>query len=126
MTVVMQDKFVLFSTLCLGFWAMGMILGGVIPVLNYITTGSARTISFNKKWNLIMRGKKARQFVLAQFCFFSGFATSFISMLLLYNLWWILLVVALISIPFMFHATIHADRAPRKNMFFESEDFWHS
>ena len=60
MTVVLKNNFVLFSNLCLGVWVMGMFLGGIIPVLNYMITGKARTISFDKKWNIIMNGKKAR------------------------------------------------------------------
>jgi hypothetical protein len=126
MTVLMQDKVGLFGYLCLGFWAIWMILAGVIPVVNYIVTGNARTQSLDKRWNLIMKGKKGQQFVFAQFFLFSGFIFAFISHLLLYRFWWVGLVFTLASIPFMIRATVNADRVPRKNIFFEIEDLWHS
>jgi hypothetical protein len=126
MTVLMQDKVVLFSYLCLGFWAIWMVLAGVIPVLNYIVTNKSRTTSLDKRWNIIMKGKKARQFVLAQFCLASGSAFSFITIWTSLSFWWIGWVVALTSIPFMLHATVNADRVPRKSMIFEIEDLWHS
>ena len=125
MTLLMQDKVVLFSYLCLGFWAMWMILAGVLPLLNYMVTGNARTTSVDKRWNLIMEGKKARQFVIAQFCLFSSFVFSFTLNLLSYRFWWISLIFTLASIPFMIRATVNADRIPRKNIFFEIEDLWH-
>jgi hypothetical protein len=126
MAVVIQDKFVLLASLCLGIWGILVILGGVIPILNYIVTGRARTISPDKKWNIIMKEKKARQFVLAQFCFVSGIAFSFFTIWTSLSFWWIGWVVALPSIPFMLNATVNADRVPRKNVFFETEDLWHS
>jgi hypothetical protein len=126
MTALTQDKVVLFGYLCLGVWAIWMTLAGVIPVVNYIVTGNARTQSLDKRWNLIMKGKKGQQFVSAQFFLFSGFIFAFISRLLLYRFWWIGIVFTLASIPFMIRATVNADRVPRKNIFFEIEDLWHS
>jgi len=126
MTALLQDKVLLFGFLCLGFWALWMILAGVIPVLNYIVTGKSRTTSLNKRSYIVMKGKKARQFVLSQLCLFSGFVFAFISHLLLYRFWWIGLIFMLASIPFMIHATVKADRVPRKNIFFNIEDLWHS
>ena len=126
MTALTQDKVLLFGYLCLGFWAVWMILAGVIPVVNYIVTGNARTQSLDKRWNLIMKGKKGRQFVFAQFFLFSSFMFSFMLNLLSYRFWWIGLVFTLASIPFMIRATVNADRVLRKNVFFEIEDLWHS
>ena len=126
MTVLMQDKVVLFGYLCLGFWAIWMILAGVIPVVNYIVTGNARTQSLDKRWNLIMKGKKARQFVISQFCLFGSFVFLFMLNLLSYRFWWLGFVFTLASIPFMIRATVNAERVPRKNIFFEIEDLWHS
>ena len=126
MTALTQDKVLLFGYLCLGFWAIWMILAGVIPVVNYIVTGNARTQSLDKRWNLIMKGKKGQQFVFAQFFLFSSFVFSFMLNLLSYRFWWIGLVFTLASIPFMIHATLNADRAPRKNVIFEIEDLWHT
>jgi hypothetical protein len=126
MTALTQDKVLLFGYLCLGFWAVWMILAGVIPVVNFIVTGNARTQSLDKRWNLIMKGKKGQQFVLAQFFLFSSFVFSFILNLLSYRFWWIGLVFTLASIPFMIRATVNADRVLRKNVFFEIEDLWHS
>ena len=126
MTVLTQDKVLLFGYLCLGFWAIWMILAGVIPIVNYIVTGNARTQSLDKRWNIIMKGKKGQQFVLAQFCLFSSFVFSFTLNLLSYRFWWIGLIFTLASIPFMIRATVNADRVPRKNIFFEIEDLWHS
>jgi len=126
MTALTQDKVLLFGYLCLGFWAIWMILAGVIPVVNYIVTGNARTQSLDKRWNLIMKGKKGQQFVFAQFFLFSSFVFSFMLNLLSYRFWWMGFVFTLASIPFMIRATVNADRVPRKNIFFEIEDLWHS
>jgi len=126
MTVLTQDKVLLLGYLCLGFWAVWMILAGVIPVVNYVVTGNARTQSLDKRWNLIMKGKKGQQFVLAQFCLFSSFVFSFMLNLLSYRFWWIGLIFTLASIPFMIHATLKAERVPRNNVLFEIEDLWHS
>ena len=125
MTALTQDKVLLFGYLCLGFWAIWMILAGVIPIVNYVVTGNARTQSLDKRWNLIMKGKKGQQFVVAQFCLFSSFVFSFTLNLLSYRFWWIGLIFTLASIPFMIRATVNADRIPRKNVFFEIEDLWH-
>jgi hypothetical protein len=126
MTVVIQDKFILLASLCLGIWGILGILGAVIPILNYMVTGRARTISPDKQWNIIMKGKKARQFVLARFCFVGGIAFSFFTIWTSLSFWWIGWVVALPSIPFWLNATVNADRVPRKHILFEIEDLWHS
>jgi hypothetical protein len=120
-----QNGFYFLLLTCFGIWGVGLLLSSLIPILNYFYTGRARTVSLDKRWNIVMSGNKARQFVCAQFCLFIGLIYYIYSWFTDHS-FWIGVLVGVFSLFFMIRATIGAERIARKNILFEPGDFWHS
>ena len=111
------EEFIIFIFLGFGFWVMLIILFGVIPLRYYLIKGVARTRSPYGRSIIVMKGKKARQFIFSRLVFLGGAIYLFISMLLFNRFAWEGALVVFVSLVLGIFATFGAERVPRKKIY---------